>query len=118
MAASARIVTISKTIGVIGKEHQGVAQVQNVMMAGVTLNNLKTNNMEKNDKNIGVAIIELFQPHNNGDYNWGQIQYSSKHVLVGMYEDNRIERQLFYMDKAQVKQLANTLSMLAETMED
>jgi hypothetical protein len=41
LAASARIVTISKTIGVIGKEYQGVAQVQNVMMVGVTLNNLK-----------------------------------------------------------------------------
>jgi hypothetical protein len=41
LAASARIVTISKTIGVIGKEHQGAAQVQNVTMAGVTLNNLK-----------------------------------------------------------------------------
>ncbi len=102
----------------IGKEHQGVAQVQNVMMDGVTLNNLKTNNMEKNDKNLGVVIIELFQPYNNGDYNWGQIQYTPQRVLVGMYEDGHVERQLFYMDKAQVKQLANTLSMLAETMED
>ena len=73
--------------------------------------------MASNNKNIGVAIIELHQI-NNGDYNWGQIQYTPQRVLVGMYEDGHVERQLFYMDKAQVKQLANTLSMLAETMED
>lgn len=74
--------------------------------------------MASNGKNIGVAIIELHQTFNNGDYNWGQIQYTPQRVLVGMYEDGHVERQLFYMDKAQAKQLANTLSMLVETMED
>lgn len=74
--------------------------------------------MASNDKNIGVAVIELHQTFKNDDYIWGQIQYTPQRVLVGMYEDGHVERQLFYMDKAQVKQLANTLSMLAETMED
>lgn len=74
--------------------------------------------MASNDKNIGVAVIELHRTFNNGDYNWGQIQYTPQRVLVGMYEDGHVERKLFYMDKAQVKQLANTLSMLVETMED
>ena len=52
--------------------------------------------MGKNDKNIGVAIIELFQPHNNGDYNWGQIQYTPQRVLVGMYEDGHALKDNFF----------------------
>lgn len=74
--------------------------------------------MEANSKDIGDATIELFTQLDGKSYNWAQIQHSKRHVLVGMYEDGKVARSLFYMNKSQVKQLANTLSMLAETMEE
>ncbi len=70
------------------------------------------------NRNIGMAHIELYQQLGDKDYNWCHIEHNPRTVLVGMYEDGEVARSLFFMNKAQVKQLANTLIMLSETMED
>ena len=42
----------------------------------------------------------------------GQIIDDGERTLVGMYEEGKVERQLFYMDREQLKQLVTTLAMM------
>lgn len=72
------------------------------------------------ENKIGKIVIELYSPNSDGDeHHWGQIEVSrSSGILIGMYEDGKVARKLFYMDKAQAKQLAQVLTMLSEGMED
>ena len=46
------------------------------------------------------------------DHKWGQIVDDGVRTLVGMYEDGKVERLLFYMDREQLRQLVNTLAMM------
>ena len=46
------------------------------------------------------------------DHKWGQIIDDGERTLVGMYEEGKVERQLFYMDREQLRQLVNTLAMM------
>lgn len=72
-----------------------------------------------NEKSIGHVTIELVNTSKHDKpHKWGQIKSDGRHVLVGMYEDGEVARQLFYMNKANVKQLANVLTMLSETLID
>lgn len=46
------------------------------------------------------------------DHKWGQIIDDGANTLIGMYESGKVERQLFYMDREQLRQLVNALAML------
>ena len=46
------------------------------------------------------------------DHKWGQIIDDGNNTLVGMYESGKVERQLFYMDREQLRQLVTTLAMM------
>lgn len=57
-----------------------------------------------NEKSIGHVTIELVNTsQHDKPHKWGQIISDGRHVLVGMYEDGNVARQLFYMNKANVK---------------
>lgn len=78
--------------------------------------------MENNNNGVGKIIIDLFDDNVNdffGDgekHPWGNIKCASKNILVGMYEDGKVARSLFYMDKQQAEQLGRMLLMLSKTM--
>ena len=61
--------------------------------------------MEDKDR-IRIDLID------KNNHTWGNIIYDSNYTLIGMYEDGKIARQLFVIDKTQLKQLINTLQML------
>lgn len=68
-----------------------------------------------NNRSIGKAVIDL-KDHN--EHIWGQVAlHSDSQLLIGMYEDGKVARHLFFMNKEQVKQLANLLTVLSETMD-
>ena len=71
-----------------------------------------------NVNSIGKVVIDLVEKFDKGEHTWAHIESDKKHVLIGMYEDGVVARQLFFMSKAQTKQLANILSMLADTMDE
>ena len=48
----------------------------------------------------------------NDEHKWGQIIDDGENTLVGMYENGKVERQLFYIDREQLKQLVITLTMI------
>ena len=78
--------------------------------------------MENNNEGVGKIIIDLFDNNDNdffGDgekHPWGNIKCASKYILVGMYEEGKVARSLFYMDKQKAEQLGRMLLMLSKTM--
>jgi hypothetical protein len=54
--------------------------------------------------------IEIELVKNDGK--WGQIVDDGERTLIGMYELGKVQRQLFYMDRGQLRQLVNTLTMI------
>lgn len=49
------------------------------------------------------------------DCKWGQIIDDGERTLIGMYELGKMQRQLFYMDREQLRQLVNTLTTIVNT---
>ena len=49
------------------------------------------------------------------DCKWGQIIDDGERTLIGMYELGKVQRQLFYMDREQLRQLVNTLTTIVNT---
>lgn len=78
--------------------------------------------MENNNEGVGKINIDLFYDNVNnffGDgekHPWGNIKCASKNILVGMYEDGKVAKELFMMDKQQAEQLGRMLLMLSKTM--
>lgn len=49
------------------------------------------------------------------DCKWGQIIDDGERTLIGMYELGKMQRQLFYIDREQLRQLVNTLTTIVNT---
>lgn len=45
----------------------------------------------------------------DNELKWGNIEISEDKVLIGMYEDGKIERKLFTIDRNQARQLVKIL---------
>lgn len=61
-------------------------------------------------ENSERIVIDLFS--HDAFYPWANIIYKNGVTNIGMYEDGKIARNLFSMDRTQLKQLVNTLKML------
>lgn len=59
-----------------------------------------------------MESIEINLKNKDG-HAWGHITYDKERTLLGMYEDGKVARELFYMDNNQLKQMAEVLTMLA-----
>lgn len=55
-------------------------------------------------------IIDLFEK--DALYPWGNIIDTNNRTLIGMYEEGKVARKLFWINKTQLRQLVNTLQML------
>lgn len=61
-------------------------------------------------ENSERIVIDLFSQ--DVLYPWANIIYKNGVTNIGMYEDGKIAKKLFCMDRTQLKQLVNTLQML------
>lgn len=43
---------------------------------------------------------------------WANIQDDGRDILIGMYEDGKIERKLFFIDRKKLKKLARIINMI------
>lgn len=59
-----------------------------------------------------MESIEINLKNKDG-HAWGHITHDKERTLLGMYEDGKVARELFYMDNDQLKQMAEVLTMLA-----
>lgn len=62
--------------------------------------------------NIGNIDIDLLDDRNNA---WGKIKCTERSLLIGMYEDGKVAKELFMMDKKQVEQLGKMLLLLSKS---
>lgn len=45
---------------------------------------------------------------------WANIKVADGYILVGMYEDDKVARELFFIDRDKAKQLAKILEAFAQ----
>lgn len=62
--------------------------------------------------NIGNIDIDLLDDRNNA---WGKIKCTECGLLIGMYEDGKVAKELFMMDKKQAEQLGKMLLLLTKS---
>ena len=62
--------------------------------------------------NIGNIDIDLLDDRNNA---WGKIKCTELRILIGMYEDGKVAKELFMMDKKQAEQLGKMLLLLSKS---
>ena len=62
--------------------------------------------------NIGNIDIDLLDDRNNA---WGKIKCTESSILIGMYEDGKVAKELFMMDKKQAEQLGKMLLLLSKS---
>lgn len=58
--------------------------------------------------------MELNIDIKSNDHAWANVNIDNLYCLVGMYEDGKIARQLFSMNREQAAQLAQILNAFAE----
>ena len=62
--------------------------------------------------NISNIDIDLLDDRNNA---WGKIKCTESSFLIGMYEDGKVAKELFMMDKKQAEQLGKMLLLLSKS---
>ena len=64
------------------------------------------NEFELTGEKYGIDLSD------NG-YPWAKVLVNENHALIGMYEDGKIERSLFTIDRDKAKQLVKILDAFA-----
>lgn len=54
--------------------------------------------------------LDLF----DGNHKWAHVEDDGERTLIGMYEDGKVARTLFYIERERLKQLADALIMLCQ----